>query len=359
MPISPSARRTRRRQLPPLHQAPEPPRLPGADSERRAFADRGTSALRASSDTALRSPAHGRSRSSSVSHLRSLRPHLQPCPRAFAALPALDANLLRSALMAQHANWLQDDASSAKARLGGYSDNTLRQAASAFPRLPEVPVPSGLLQGVAGRGDSAALARLLEARAHPAEARGDGLLPLHFAAQGGHIDCVQLLVAAQSPLNPAGPGGFRPLHDAAIGGYTAVVQVLLEARADPTAAAEDGTTALHAAAGKGHADTVAELLNHAAPHSAVSSGGFTPLHDAAYAGHLPVVQQLLTAKARPTRATDGATPLHLALKAGHANVAEVLRRHMAEKRTVVQSRRRARSEPPRAGCQSSTSGLLR
>ncbi len=41
---------------------------------------------------------------------------------------------------------------------------------------------------------------------------GAGLSPLHLAAQGGHLDAMELLLAAGADINAVDARGFTPLH---------------------------------------------------------------------------------------------------------------------------------------------------
>lgn len=188
------------------------------------------------------------------------------------------------------------------------------------------------LQIAASSGDSTTIRSLLAARVLPGLARDDGLVPLHFAVQGGHIDAALVLLAGGSPKDPTGPGGFTPLHDAAHAGRLAMAKALLAAGASPNPVASCGTTPLHSAARCGHADVVELLLSHGARHNATSDGGFQPLHDAAHEGHVHVAQLLLEAGAKLAKSADGGTPLHFALRARHTDIVALIRHHVGTRR---------------------------
>jgi len=160
------------------------------------------------------------------------------------------------------------------------------------------------MHAAAGSGSTAAVRNLLGARASPCRPRGDGVVPLHFAAQSGHVGVTLVLLAAGASASTQG--------DAAYGGHSDVVAALLLAHARP-----DG----------GHTDVVRRLLAGGASCRVTSAGGFTPLHDAAYAGHIKVVQQLLHHRAQlGARSADGATAARVAVKAGHAHIVAALLR---------------------------------
>merc|ERR1711912_170409 len=96
------------------------------------------------------------------------------------------------------------------------------------------------LQVAASCGDAASIHRLLHARASPLRARKDGLVPIHFAVQGGHAAATIALLLGGSLVDPKGPGGFTPLHDAAFAGRATIAQALLAAHAPPSSEADDG-----------------------------------------------------------------------------------------------------------------------
>ena len=138
-------------------------------------------------------------------------------------------------------------------------------------------------------------------------ARGDGLTPLHLAAEGGHEAVAEALIAAGAAVE-AGTriGGYTPLHVAARSGHGGIVLRLLEAGANPNVVATNsGVTALHLAAGAiAGRSAVAALLDHdAAPNARERSSGQTPLIFAAAANRSASVTALLAAGADPAIAT--------------------------------------------------------
>ena len=72
-------------------------------------------------------------------------------------------------------------------------------------------------------------------------ALGDTML--HFAAEYGDADEIEVLVAAGVNVNAIGDIGNTPLHSAALMGKDACVKRLLELGADPTVRNEFGETA--------------------------------------------------------------------------------------------------------------------
>jgi ankyrin repeat protein len=88
--------------------------------------------------------------------------------------------------------------------------------------------------------------------------------PLVFLSRGDKSerpDKVQLLLEYGAPVNAVGPKRRTALHYAAVGGHIKVMEVLLEYGADPKLRDEEGQTALTLALGAGKT-AAAELLKH-------------------------------------------------------------------------------------------------
>ncbi|KAI2763075.1 hypothetical protein DTO006G1_2214 [Penicillium roqueforti] len=187
------------------------------------------------------------------------------------------------------------------------------------------------LQAAAQGGHLQVVERLLAATANvnaPA-AEGNGRTALQAAAQGGHLKVVERLLAATANVNaPAAEGNGRTaLQAAAEGGHLQVVERLLAAKADINAPPGEinGRTALQAAAEGGHLQVVERLLAAKAVVNAPAGYGGTALQAAAYGGHLKVVERLLAVKA-DVNAPDkhGRTALQAAAHGGHLQVVERL-----------------------------------
>ncbi len=150
------------------------------------------------------------------------------------------------------------------------------------------------------RGDLEQVRALLFHGADVNAAQGDGMTALHWAAEDGHTDMAEVLIAAGALTESVTRiGGYRPLHLASRSGSADVVRVLLDARADVAAVTSTGrVTALHFAAASGNAEATAHLLAHGAEVDASESGrGQTPVMFAASANRLEVVRTLLAAGA--------------------------------------------------------------
>jgi ankyrin repeat protein len=158
-----------------------------------------------------------------------------------------------------------------------------------------------------------------------------GGTPLQRAADGGHEDLVEFLLAAGSDVNARDNTGWTPLHCASNRGHKDVVRLLLASKADVNAAEDYGRTPLAYAAMNNHKDVVSLLLKNKADVNAKEQKGVPPLHWAARAGHKDVVELLLTNGADVNaQDKEGITPLHCAAESGNKQVMELLLTNKAE-----------------------------
>ena len=82
---------------------------------------------------------------------------------------------------------------------------------------------------------------------------------LHFAAESGATEDIEVLVASGAEVNVVGDIGNTPLHSAALMGRLDAAKKLLELGADPTLKNEIGQTAVEVAEIGGY-DQLAVLL---------------------------------------------------------------------------------------------------
>jgi ankyrin repeat protein len=187
--------------------------------------------------------------------------------------------------------------------------------------------------------------------------------PGHRAADGGHTDVAELLLARGAAVNARDNNGEKPsqkiptpashfldlhalleqtekglltlggcsIHDAAGKGDLEKVKTLL--RDSPRLVSckniygqrMDGMTPLHHAAAADQKEMAELLLANDADPNAKDSYGQTPLHWAARVGGTGTTESLLASKAAVNARTDGGkTPLHEAAEAGQGAVVKLL-----------------------------------
>ncbi len=96
---------------------------------------------------------------------------------------------------------------------------------------PETPVADAAM-----RGDAAEVRALVRAGADVNAAQGDGMTALHWAAERGHGEVAEVVLAAgANPEALTRLGDYTPLHIAARNGSADVARALLRAGADPEA----------------------------------------------------------------------------------------------------------------------------
>jgi ankyrin repeat protein len=183
------------------------------------------------------------------------------------------------------------------------------------------PAPDGVtaLHWAADRGDAELLDLLLRAGARVNAQSDSGATPLWLASTNGHADAVIRLLAAGADPNVALRFGETPLMAAANIGHRIIVESLVAAGADVnTTESRTGQTALMWAAAEGHVDVAKVLLERRAAVHVRASGGFTALLFAAQGGKLEAARLLVGAGAEVDQASDdGVTPLIVAAMNGH------------------------------------------
>ena len=203
----------------------------------------------------------------------------------------------------------------------------------------------------------------------------DGRTLLHWAARGGHIDLIELLINRYSlPVNVPDNNGNTPLYDAARGRQLPAVQWLIEqTNAENTANVNglypihgaayggqkggqaivnyfiakglheahvtdnEGNSLLHFAAQRGNIATIQWLVNtYHMNITLTNKHGATLLHIAALCGHRNLVKWLIKKGLSVTApAKDGKTPIDFAQKQGHRRLAQWMKRQITEGQSVI------------------------
>lgn len=158
----------------------------------------------------------------------------------------------------------------------------------ADPNLSDQPV-MGMsshppLYTAAWTGNVPAIRALVAAGAHIEGGDGDSETPLAMAAEGSHVDAIDVLIALHANLDGRGDNGYgyAPLGLAAEKGCIECVQHLVAAGAKLDRRDSLGMTALNYAAAGEHIEIVKLLLDaHADPYAA-NRAGWTPAFTASY-----------------------------------------------------------------------------
>ncbi|KAM5292626.1 ankyrin repeat and SOCS box protein 3 [Ctenodactylus gundi] len=217
--------------------------------------------------------------------------------------------------------------------------------------------------GLAARkGNVKILRKLLRKGRSTDVADNRGWMPIHEAAYHNSVECLQILIHADSSKNYIKTKTFEglcALHLAASQGHWKIAQILLDAGADPNTTTLEETTPLFLAVENGQIDVVRLLLEHGADvqgshsmcgwnslHQAsfqenveiikllLKNGAhkecrddfeITPLFVAAQYGKLGSLRELISSGANVNcQALDKATPLFIAAQEGHAECVELL-----------------------------------
>ena len=150
--------------------------------------------------------------------------------------------------------------------------------------------------------------------------RQDGATPMCFAAQEGHMECIEALARHGADVNK----GMQVRYTYCCAGGEARVGLGVMVRAPSM---QDGTTAAYFAAWKGHVECIEALVRHGADVNAARRVRVVGVHVC----WMPVSCELYERQ-------DGATPIVIAAQKGHVECIEALARHGADvnKATQVQ-----------------------
>jgi len=160
---------------------------------------------------------------------------------------------------------------------------------------------------------------------------GWGRTLLHWAARGGHIELMGVLIDTYGlSVNVIDRRGNTPLYDAARGRQLAAVRWLIEERGARLIANEGGLFPIHGAAYGGQ-ETGQEIIRYFIEKgfhepTVTDNSNATLLHLAAHRGDIAMVQWLIITYRLNKRCTTkiGATMLHIAARLGHTRLVKWL-----------------------------------
>lgn len=129
-----------------------------------------------------------------------------------------------------------------------------------FPKTKvewRTPQDESPLMMAALKGHTSLAARLI---ARDADVNKPGWAPLHYAATGGHLEIMQMLLDQHAFIDAQSPNGTTPLMMAAHYGTPEAVKLLLDAGADIRMRNELGLTAVDFANGANRRDVAALIV---------------------------------------------------------------------------------------------------
>ena len=164
------------------------------------------------------------------------------------------------------------------------------------------PTPEAPVADAAMTGNLEAVRGLLRQGADVNAAQGDGMTALHWAAERGQLEMLEVLLYAGGRVDAVTRiGHYTPLHLASKAGSEAISRSLLEGGADVGAKTHPaGTTSIHLAAASGQTDVLEALIEYGADVNALeASSGQTPLIFASALNRAAAAAQLLEYGADP------------------------------------------------------------
>jgi len=194
---------------------------------------------------------------------------------------------------------------------------------------PAQPTRDQALIAAAGKGDAAAVERLIGEGASVTARDARGRTALLAATHGNHVAAARALIAAGADVNAKDDIEDSAFLYAGAEGRTEILKMTLP-KADLKSTNRYGGTALIPAAHHGHPEAVRILLGTAIDKDHVNKLGWTALLEAVILGdggatHTDIVRLLVEAGANvnlPDR--DGVTPLAHAKRRGFAEMVRIL-----------------------------------
>ena len=131
---------------------------------------------------------------------------------------------------------------------------------------------------------------------------------LHYAAQRGHMDVVDWLIAKGADVDAINSAGDTPLHYAAKAGHKNIVELLIVKEADVNAKTDKGETAISLATNKGHTEIVELLRKHTADLKPIKVGPKSALLSPTGEGGMDEVCDLILDSPAPGKQNFGWDP---------------------------------------------------
>lgn len=150
---------------------------------------------------------------------------------------------------------------------------------------------------------AAILARMLDAGAEVEGGDAVGQTPLMWAAAGGRLDNIALLLRHGAAVNRRTKAGFTPLFFALKSGEPRASAAVLDAGGDPDYVAPDGTTTVQMAMYQHDHVFAARMIGRGADLGALDRNGLRLLHAAVLADQPQLVKLLLAKGADPNALT--------------------------------------------------------
>ncbi|XP_032330279.1 ankyrin repeat and death domain-containing protein 1B isoform X5 [Camelus ferus] len=177
----------------------------------------------------------------------------------------------------------------------------------------------------AERGHIEMIEKLMALNLHTSEKDKEGNAALHLAAKNGHSPAVWVLLTQWQEVNETNENGETPFFLAVEGGHEECSKVLLAAGSDINIPNKLSISALQTAARNGHASLVSFLLSENVDLHHKVEPKESPLHLAVINNHITVVNSLISAQHDIDVLNQRQqTPLHIAADLGNVELVETL-----------------------------------
>ncbi len=198
----------------------------------------------------------------------------------------------------------------------------------ADPSIPD-PANSLPLHHAADKGHLEIAKMLIEKKADSINVKGhQRATPLCVASRAGNLDMVQFLLNSGADATIHDGNGYLPLHWATQNKHLEIVKTLVDKNLNlVNAKGPGGNTALNISAIEGVVNIAQYLLDHGADLNISNDAVSLPLHNASFGGHVKIVELLhkdknfnINAKGTPFQATA----LSIGAYKGHLNIVKYL-----------------------------------